>query len=312
MARITLITLSFLIIITSYSQKNSSPSPFLEEIILNYPNVRDIAIFDKEVYFTLQSRNEEFSAIVYTRKESNKWLVPSVVSFSGQYNDLEPFISPDGLILYFASNRPLDSNSTQSKDFDIWFTTRSSVHSNWQNPMNIGNPVNTKYNEFYPSLSLNKNLYYTSDRPDSKGEDDIFLAVYSNSGYKDPVSLSDSINTVGYEFNAFVSPDETFIIFTGYNRKDGNGSGDLYISLKDKNGNWTRSRNLGSIINSDKMDYCPYVDIKTGTMYFTSKKTNVETKFILPQNIDQLLTEFNKYENGASRLYKVNIKDWLK
>jgi hypothetical protein len=295
------------------AQKNTdTPSPFMEEIIKNLPNVRDVAIYGQEVYFTLQSKEEEFSAIVMCKKEKNKWSVPKVVQFSGRYHDLEPFITSDGLSMYFASNRPVDTSQTASKDYDIWYVTRSAIHESWSAPRNLGAPVNTKYNEFYPSLGQSKNIYYTSDRPDSKGLDDIFLASFTNGAYNDPISLSDSINTAGYEFNAFVAPDESYIIYTGYNRPGGFGSGDLYISLKDKKGNWTGAKNLGSLINSDRMDYCPWVDTQTKTLYFTSKRNEVTTQFTQAQTLEALLIEFNKYQNGSSRLYLVSIKKWLK
>jgi len=289
------------------------PKPFLEEVITLFPNVRDIAIYKNEVYFTLQSYQEDHSAIILVKKEKGKWGTPEVVSFSGQFKDLEPFIAPDGNTIYFASNRPLDASSKTPKDFDIWYAKRNSVVEAWSSPINLGEPVNTKYNEFYPSLTQNKDLYYTSDRPDSKGADDIFMAQTKGDFlYNDPISLSDSINTGGYEFNAFIAPDGSYIIYTGYNRKNGMGSGDLYISFKDKNGNWTASKSLGSEINSNKMDYCPFVDVNTHTLYFTSKRNSVKTYFNQPQSFNELMVEFNQYENGLSRLYMLNIKKLIK
>ena len=71
------------------------------------------------------------------------------------------------------------------------------------------------------------------------------------------------------------APDESYIIFTAYQREDGFGSGDLYMSIKDSDGIWAKAKNLGAEINSNKMDYCPYVDTKTNTLYFTSKRSEI-------------------------------------
>jgi hypothetical protein len=298
--------------LTATSQKNNQePEPYLPLIMGNFPNVRDVAIYKNEVYFTLQSYQEEFSSILCIKKDKNKWTDAKVVSFSGRYNDLEPFIAEDGLRLYFASNRPLDSLRKEAKDYDIWYVERKTINDPWTQPINLGEPVNTKYNEFYPSLSTNKNIYYTSDRPDSKGSDDIFFCTYTNGTYGYPSPLGDSVNTSGFEFNAFIAPDESYIIYTGYNRKNGFGSGDLYMSFKDHKGNWGTSKNLGETINSNRMDYCPFVDIQTHTLYFTSRRNAVKTYFDQPQSLDQLLKEFTIYENGLSRLYQVSIKDLL-
>ena len=88
------------------------------------------------------------------------------------------------------------------------------------------------------------------------------------------------------------------------------GSGDLYISFKNEEGIWSKARNIGGEINSAQMDYCPYVDLNTGILYFTSRRSSVtpETKY---SSLDKLVKEINKYENGYSRIYKVPIKDKL-
>ena len=146
----------------------------------------------------------------------------------------------------------------------------------------------------------------------SKGKDDIFMSEYKNGKYESPVSLNDSINSIGYEFNAFVAPNESFMIYTCYNREGGFGSGDLYISFKNKSTQWSKAQNIGKFINSNGMDYCPFVDLKNGTLYFTSKRNTVEKQFDKQQTLEEVLKEMNVYENGLSRLYQVDINDILK
>mgnify|MGYP003624421928 CR=1 FL=1 len=303
--------LSILILLIStfcYSQ-DTEIQPFLPEIITQFPNVRDISISnsENEVYFSVQSYLSKLSAIVVIKKENGSWSKPEVATFSGQFNDIEPFLSPNGLKLYFASNRPLNSSEIKTKDFDIWFVERSNVKTKWSEPKNIGVPINTDGNEFYPAVTNNNNLYFTSDAPTSKGKDDIFLSTYENGKYSTPISLNSAINSEGYEFNAFVSPDESFIIFSGYNRKDGFGSADLYISFKNEDEIWEEAKNLGSSINSDKMDYCPFVNLSTNTLYFTSKRNTTKVKFQSKQTLNSILDEMNNYENGLSRLYKTQF-----
>ena len=125
-------------------------------------------------------------------------------------------------------------------------------------------------------------------------------------------SKSDSINSIGYEFNAFVAPDESFMLYTCYNREGGFGSGDVYISFKNKNKQWAASRNLGREINSNLMDYCPFVDVNKGMLYFTSKRNSVKKQLDKKQSIEEVLNEMNIYENGLSRLYQVDLSNILK
>ena len=292
------------------SQTDSSTvHSFLPALFIEYPNVRDLAIspFEDELYFSLQGYQGELSSIICLKKDTNGiWKKADVADFSGMYQDLEPAFSPDGLRLYFVSNRPNNKKTTEPKDYDIWYISRKDRNSTWSEPINIGAPINTVNNEFYPSITNSNNLYFTSDAGNTKGKDDIFISKWINGKYTTPESLSDSINSAGYEFNAFVAPDESYLIYTCYNRPFGSGSGDLYISYRNKNGDWSNAQNMGKEINSAQMDYCPFVDLK-GNLYFTSKRNNLVTQFDGKKTISEILEEMNKYENGLSRLYQVKL-----
>ncbi len=285
-------------------------TPFLENITKQFPNVRDIAISPNgdEAMFSAQSVMGNISVIITLVKENGKWSRPKIASFSGQFFDLEPFFSHDGLKLYFVSTRPLDRSTKKPKDFDIWFVKRKDLKSAWSKPINMGSPINTEHGEFYPSISKNGNFYFTRDNPELKRKDDIYVSKNINGHLTEPVVLPHVINSEGYEYNAFIAPDESYLIYGCYNRADGLGSGDLYISYNTEAG-WSEAKNLGHKINSTKMDYCPYVDVKTNTLYFTSKLDNTKTEFEKPLTINELLSEFNKSDNGSSKLYQVALKN---
>lgn len=310
MNKILLILLSFVFSTIGLGQ-NLSPRPLIKSSS-GLPNMRDFTMSKngKEAYATVVSPLEDIAVIVRLKKTRTKWKLIEILSFSGIYNDLEPFLSPDNLRLYFASNRPSVGDSVENADFDIWFVERKTVESTWGIPVNIGPDINTTFNEFYPSVSTNNNLYFTSDRPSSKGKDDIFFSEFKQGHYLPPVSLSDSVNSIGYEFNSYVSPDESYLLFTAYNRSDGLGSGDLYVSYKTKDGSWTKAQHLGTTVNSAAMDYCPFVDQTTGTLYFTSKRSSYEqaTHFT---TVEDLLEALSKSENGMSRVYSIQLNDAL-
>ena len=310
MINLQILVLFVLLSQISWCQYIEKPEPAIHSLS-KFGNVRDFTLSSSgtEAFFSLQSPLGEISVIMCIKKTNEEWSEPFITSFSGNYQDIEPFLSPDNLRLYFASNRPLKNTGDEVKDFDIWYVSRQTLSAEWGKPVNLGPTVNSEKNEFYPSLSDNMNLYFTSNLSTTKGKDDIFLSKWNGDMYQEPVSLSESINTEGYEFNAFVSPDESFLIFTGYNRPDGQGSGDLYISFN-KGSGWQPSVNLGNQVNSDEMDYCPFVDMNSNTLYFTSKRSNLTSNRAY-QNLEGLLKEFSRYENGQSRLYKVKTNNML-
>ena len=290
--------------------QNNIVEPYLADLFSQFPNVRDIAISSEgdEIYFSVQSYVDEVSLVAFAKKINDKWMEPEIVNFSGKYFDIEPFLAQDGLKLYFASNRPLKESESESKDFDIWYVERKDNNSDWSNPINVGTPINSNSDEFYPSIANNNNFYFTCNERSTKGKDDIFVSYWKGDKYLEPVSLSDSINTDGYEFNAFIAPNNSYIIFTAYQRKDGFGSGDLYISYKISDSTWTNAKNLGKEINSDKMDYCPFVDVKTNTFYFTSKRSEINNSDKGFSSLQDFFNDMKKYENGLSRIYKTTFK----
>lgn len=287
------------------SHGQNCPSLFNAQLN-NFLNVRDFTISqtEDEAYFTVQSPDQKLSQIASIKKGKKRWKKPVLLSFCDSFAYLEPFLSPDQTRLYFVSDKPLNENGKR-KDFDIWYVKRKNKKSKWSLPINIGSPVNTNLNEFYPTLSKNNNLYFTVDSPEGLGKDDIYFAQWNGNKYLSPHLLSDAINSSGYEFNAFISPTEDYILFSKYNAKDGFGSGDLYMAKK-KDGVWLASKNLGININSKFMDYCPFYNSHTKTLYFTSKR--IELK---PQKF-KTISNFNTYTthhaNGLSKIYKINIE----
>ena len=89
------------------SQNETAVAAF--DFLKQFSNCRDFTISKNqdELYFTIQNTTEEISRIVCSKKIKNKWTTPELVSFSSEHRDIEPFLSADGLRLYFSSNRPL-------------------------------------------------------------------------------------------------------------------------------------------------------------------------------------------------------------
>lgn len=287
--------------------------PFNAELFDNFPNVRDIAVSNNssEIYFTVEGYKKEYSFIAFSKKKDDLWSSPSVVSFSGKDKDLEPFLSPDNLRLYFASNRNVDVNVSKS-DFDIWYVERANISSPWSEPKNIGAPINTDKDEFYPSVGISGNLYYTATiEGNTKGKEDIYISTFENGKYTDPTSLCDAVNSETYEFNAFVSPDEKTLIFSSYRRPGAIGVIDLYISKKDENGKWLPAKNMGSSVNSKTTEFCPFVDFNSSVLYLTSDRSKQETKNKSRLSMDEILKNMKTAPNGLSRIYSVNFDSSL-
>ena len=95
-----------------------------------------------------------------------------IAELSSPQNDFRPTIRPDGLEVFFDSNRtgPPEANGIGLRD--LWVSTRGTASSAWATPVNLGPTVNTRFNDSLPALSSDgMTLIFTSDRPGFGGND---------------------------------------------------------------------------------------------------------------------------------------------
>lgn len=287
------------------SSPGAVPQIFSPEIISTRRNERDMTMSPagNVMFYSLVMPANNLNVVLFLQFDGFFWSEPEVAAFSGIYNDLEPSYSPDGKKFFFISKRPLTGRKEKS-DWDIWFLE---PEKGWTNPVNLGAPVNTDKDEYYPSLTSSGNLYFTANYDDSFGEDDIYCSQFIGGKYQQPVNLGDSVNSAGYDFNAFISPDESYLLFSSFGRPDEKGGGDLYISYRRYDGTWTKSKNLGTRINSDRLDYCPFVTSDGKYLFFTSQRESVYFRSNQHRKLVNLLELADGIENGSGNIYWVDF-----
>src|SRR5712664_1114376 len=75
--------------------------------------------------------------------------------------------------------------------------------SSWSEPENLGNVVNSSFNEYHPAISNDgRSLYISSDRPGSVGSNDIWVSQRANldAPWDPPMHLGPNINKPGNQF----------------------------------------------------------------------------------------------------------------
>ena len=251
----------------------AEPVLFAPGIVSNGLLNRDIAITPdgKEVYFCNVVGQYTMSAIMVTREIDGFWTEPEVAPFSGTYMDLEPCISADGSKFFFLSNRPASGEGPpEESSEDIWVMEREG--DGWGEPYNLGAPINTEVGEYFPSVTSDGTLYYTNQP--SRSSATIYRSRLVDGVYSTPDELGPEVNSGAMQFNAFVAPDESYIIVCVVGRADSIGSTDYYISYRDENDVWTGPFNLGDKINTPGgMEFSPYVSPDGKYFFFMSTRS---------------------------------------
>ncbi|MCW5910045.1 MAG: OmpA family protein [Cyclobacteriaceae bacterium] len=191
---------------------------------------------------------------------------------NSEFDDYAPVVNADETEMIFTSRRRdgnLNENvSDDNRPFEDIFVSKREAGS-WQPAQNIGNVVNTRFNESNIALSPNGNTLFIYR--DGIGEGDIFTSTRQPDGtWAKPVPLPGAINSSFRESSVTINKDETMLFFAS-ERPGGLGGVDIYSCTKDKRGQWTIVRNLGPGINTEFDDDGPFIDYDGKTLYFSSK-----------------------------------------
>ena len=131
--------------------------------------------------------------------------------------------SPDGKTLYFCSNR----EETSFGQHDI-FLSKQNAKGQWGPAINMGNVINTQYDERSVfMMGDGKTLYFSSNGHNTMGGYDIFKTVYENGHWSTPVNIGYPINTPDDELNFSISANGQHGYFASA-RPGGYGDLDIY------------------------------------------------------------------------------------
>lgn len=225
----------------------------------------------KEVIYSIAvvpSRPYEWR--MFIMKEVNgTWTEPYVAEFSRNYSAVDPFVSYDGKRIYYCSNRPISGEGEPEDNFDIWYVDRT--ETGWSEPVNLGEPINSDANEFYPSMTREGTMYFQSWREGGLGRADIYRSKLKDGKYTEVELLPEPINSEGFEGDAFIAPDESYIIISA-DRMNMNRRSDLWISFLQADGSWTEITDLEHNINTVSSENCQMLSPCGKYLFFTSRR----------------------------------------
>ncbi len=148
------------------------------------------------------------------------------------------------------------------------------------NPINLGDSVNSAYNEYWPSLSVDeKILMFTVMIPRDPElgltigniHEDFFYSRRIGNHWSHRQNAGAPLNTPDNEGAHTITADGRCLLFTACNRRDGKGKCDIYISrLED--GQWNKPENLGAPVNSPYSEKHPSISADGRVLFFTSDR----------------------------------------
>jgi len=200
-------------------------------------------------------------AICLSRKAGDHWTKPIPISFTGQYKDWDPTLTPDGKGLLFVSNRPYISTDGSTKTGAHLWMSQLMTGGKWSEPKHLDSPVNESgFVNYGPSISARGTICFCSrDRDGDKGMH-AYLCRRVGDHYEKPQLLI--LNGNDPTFDPYIAPDERYILFSSDNA--------LYISYRTEQG-WSPGEKLGPEVNAASkagMLWGPSISRDGKTLYF--------------------------------------------
>jgi len=137
-------------------------------------------------------------------------------------------------------------------------------------PQNLGDSINTSDLEYFPSLTIDGQKMIFTKR--IKNKESFYESDRVNGDWGKAFPLEGKINSNDFNVGAQnISQDGEWLVFTGCNFPQGNGSCDLYISYLTKNG-WSEPQNLGWDVNTEFWESTPSLSPDKRDLYFSSDR----------------------------------------
>ena len=191
------------------------------------------------------------------------WHEPELIGINTEGHEATVNISADGQTLFIYKDDNGDGNIYISK----------LEGEEWTTPFKLGSDINLTSRETHAHISPDGNyLYFVSDRKGGLGGQDMYMCKkLPNGEWAKAQNMGPSINTPYDEDGIFVHPDGKTIYFSskGHNSI---GGFDIFSSIMDDAGNWSKPENIGYPVNStdDDVFFVTSADGKRG--YYSSFK----------------------------------------
>jgi tetratricopeptide (TPR) repeat protein len=238
--------------------------------------------------------------LFFAKLDNGQWVITKEFPYNNSgYSLSDPTINENGSVLYFASNM---NDGFGGKDIyrSEW------VNGKWSKPENLGEIINTPYDECYPFLHKTE-LFFSSNGHAGLGGLDIFKSEITHSQFGEPHNVGYPLNSGFDDFGITIDAHD----FRGYlssNRKKGGFDDDIYEFEMDlqsypievtgiaemKEHSWTDSSHL-SIMARSKIVLFDH--LRQVSVYETTSNEKGEFSLRIPYFSQYVISVID--ENGA-------------
>lgn len=247
--------------------------------------------------------------IMTTALENGSWTEPVAAPFHKDKDRacFEPCLSADGHSLLFLSNQAALGQAQKAG-----WGNQNIFRSQWQDGQwteaeALAPPITSDQAEYFPSLTDEGRLYFSREQARRAA---IYVADPEDDGFCDPVKLGPEINCGPNCYNAFVAPDESFLIVCVGGHPENLGPSDYWISFRNDEGQWQPAVNMGPKFNGPKRQASSAFMSRDERYLFFSSNRASQTDYFPEGRLTRngLMEHYRNPGNGNSDIWWVDAQ----
>ena len=212
------------------------------------------------------------------RLKDSIYFIPYLLPYSinlaglGQFEEalaaINQFVTLDGL-----SGRSLKAAQYRIKTFEFAVSgpQKNKNASYVFAPKNLGDSVNSRFSEYYPSVTVTDDALVFTRRTGNAREDFMLSGIPHKDSFNKAAPLDGDINVEPRKGAITVSQDGDWLFFAADIAGAGVGDFDIYKSVYTPTG-WSDQENLGDSINTDFWESSPAISPDKRALYFSSTR----------------------------------------
>lgn len=191
-------------------------------------------------------------------------------AFNSSAEEITPMLSPDGSQLYFVRSSHSENVGGLEAGQDIWVSERT-ADGGWSTPVNNLPTLNNGDNNAMTGFSLSGDTIFLINNYSSYPRRKIGVSYSTLKGDKwtNPREFGVDVKTGNDFYGIFVHSNQKVVLLSMM-ADHSLGEEDLYVSVREANGGWSKPIHLGGMINTPGFEISPFLSDDETTLFFAS------------------------------------------